>query len=161
MTISLGAGERGTGWDWATEGMLGQRGKQAIYQGLEPAEELKNHRWREWGPLYKSADQRDGQATTPDSPPILEDAGQLYEPFASAKESGIPPLVYDMDQSAQIGEIETNLGNHFKQSLANFGTGKKDASKDADWEEYISTAKAIGVETYVQIKQAAYDNRVV
>ncbi|MFC0674063.1 hypothetical protein [Brachybacterium hainanense] len=159
MTNSL-RGEKGVAWDWATADQKGIDGRQAVYQMLPTTEELKNQVWREWGPLYKSVDQRHGEAildSTPSGEPILYAGTKLVEPFATKEESGVPPLVYDMDQSAQIGEIETNLENHIKQSLANFGTGKKDASKDADWEEYISTAKAIGVETYVQIKQTAYD----
>lgn len=68
-----------------------------------------------------------------------------------------PPLVLDLDQSAQIDEITTNLESHLKQTMASFGNGEKDASKDADWEEYLSTAKAIGIETYTEIHQATYD----
>ncbi len=159
LTNSL-RGRRGVGWDWATEGQKGIDGRQAVYQMLPTPEDATNQGWREWGPLYKSTDQRHGEAIldqTPSGEPILYAGTQLVEPFATAKESGVPPLVYDLDQSAQIGEIETNLENHFTQSMADFGTGRKDAADDADWDAYITTATSIGVETYVQIKQAAYD----
>lgn len=160
LTTSMKRGERGVGWDWATAEQKGIDGRQAIYQVLPSPEELKNQTWREWGPLYQSVDQRHAEAVQDANPsvePILYAAGTLYEPFATPQERGVPPLVYDMDQSAQLGEIETNLENHFTQAMAAFGTGAKDASKDADWDEYIAGATAIGVETYVQLTQAAYD----
>lgn len=159
---SMKRGEQGVGWDWATSDQKGIDGRQAIYQVLDKGKELKNQTWREWGPLYQSVDQRHGEAVKDANPsvePILYEAGKLYEPFATKIENGVPPLIYDMDQSAEIGEIETNLDNLYKQTIAAFGTGTKDATKDADWEEYIATAKAIGVETFVQIKQTAYDAR--
>ena len=160
LTTSMKRGEKGVGWDWATSEQKGIDGRQAIYQVLPAPEELKNLTWREWGPLYQSMDQRHAEALQDSNPsvePILYAAGKLYEPFATTKETGVPPLVYDMEQSAQLGELETNLENHFTQSMAAFGTGAKDASDDADWEEYLAGAKAIGVETFVQLKQAAYD----
>ncbi|WP_157975768.1 hypothetical protein [Brachybacterium sp. YJGR34] len=160
LTISVGRGEQGVGWDWATEGQVGIDGQQAVSQVLPTPEELKNQAWREWGPLYKSMSQRHGEAvleSTPSVEPILYEAGTLYEPFATAEESGVPPLVLDLDQSAAAGEILTNLDSHFTQAMAAFGTGKKDASKDADWNEYLETARSIGIETYVQTHQEAYD----
>lgn len=127
---------------------------------LPTPEDLKNTAWREWRPLYKSMSQRHSEAVQESNPsvePILFRAAELYEPFATPEESGVPPLVLDLDQSAQIDEITTNLESHLKQTMASFGNGEKDASKDADWEEYLSTAKAIGIETYTEIHQATYD----
>ena len=162
LTISVGRGEQGVGWDYATEGEKGIDGRQAIYKVLPTPEDLKNQAWREWGPLYKSMDQRHGEAVLPEAAtvePTLYAAGKAYEPFATKEESGVPPVIFDLDQSAQIGEIQTNLEAHLKQTLANFATGKKDASKDADWNEYLETAKAIGITTYTEIHQAAYDQQ--
>ncbi|WP_193106210.1 hypothetical protein [Brachybacterium sp. FME24] len=160
LTISGGRGEQGVGWDFASEGQMGIDGQQAVYEVLPTPEDLKNTAWREWGPLYKSMSQRHGevvQESNPSVEPILFRAAELYEPFATPEESGVPPLVLDMDQSAQIGEITTNLESHLKQAMAAFGTGAKDASDDADWDEYIATASSIGIDTYTEIHQAAYD----
>lgn len=160
LTISVGRGEQGVGWDFASEGQKGIDGQQAVYEVLPTPEDLKNTAWREWGPLYKSMSQRHGEAVQESNPsvePILFRAAELYEPFATPVESGVPPLVLDMDQSARIGEITTNLESHLKQTMAAFGTGAKDASDDAAWDEYITTAKAIGIDDYVEIHQTAYD----
>ncbi|MGP5365243.1 hypothetical protein ACTXLB_18195, partial [Brachybacterium tyrofermentans] len=162
LTISVGRGEQGTGWEYASEGQKGIDSQQAVYEVLPTPEDLKNTAWREWGPLYKSMSQRHGEAVQESNPsvePILFRAAELYEPFATPEESGVPPLVLDMDQSAQIGEITTNLESHLKQTMAAFGTGAKDASDDAAWDEYIATAKAIGIDDYVEIHQAAYDTQ--
>lgn len=160
LTISVGRGEQGVGWDWAGSDLTGIDGQQAVYEVLPTPEDLKNTAWREWGPLYKSMSQRHGEAVldaTPSIEPILYAAGKAYEPYATPEEAGIPPLVLDMEQSAQVGEIETNLVSHLTQSLSAFGTGSRDAADDADWEEFLSTARSIGIETYVQIHQDAHD----
>ena len=162
MTVSITRGEQGADWDWADEGLQGIDGQQAVYTVLNPGDELKNRTWREWGPLYKSMSQRHSEALEEDSPsiePILYEGTVLVEPFATAEEIGVPPLVFDMEQSAQTGEIILNLEDHLKQTLADFATGRADAADDADWNAYLDTAKAIGIESYVSISQAAYDQQ--
>jgi putative aldouronate transport system substrate-binding protein len=162
LTIAVGRGEQGTGWDYSDKGAEGIDGRQAIYKVLPTPEDLKNQAWREWGPLYKSSDQRLGEEVDKESQtvePILYDAGKLYEPYASNQDYSLPTLVYTIDQAAQQGEISTNLSDAFKQAMADFGTGKKDASNDADWDAYISSCTSIGSDSLVELQQAAYDEQ--
>lgn len=162
LTISVGSGVQGTAWDYAKEGAKGIDGRQAVYTALPGTEDLKNQAWREWGPLYKSGDERLAAAVTDDAPtvePVLYAAGKLYEPYAMPEDMTPPNLFYDTDASAQLGEIQTNLTNAYQQAMADFGTGKKDASKDADWQAYLEQCKAIGVEDLLKLQQDAYDKQ--
>lgn len=160
MTISLNRAERGVDWDWADADQVGIDGQQAVYQILNLVDANTNRVWREWGPCYKSVSQRHSEAVPENSKsiePILYQATQLYEPYATPEAVGLPPLVFDTEQSAQVGEIETNLENHLRQTFADFGTGRADATNDNDWNAYLETARSIGMESYLSINQTAYD----
>ncbi|MEE1649445.1 extracellular solute-binding protein [Brachybacterium sp. J144] len=160
LTTAMGRGQEGPGWVWAGEGTLGIDGEQAVYEVVPGSTELKNTGWWEWGPYYKSMGQRHGEAVqegTTSIEPSLYESAAAYEPYRIAKESKIPELAFDLDQSAEIGEIEANLNQHLTQSFANFGTGKADASKDADWTAFVETFSSMGLERYLEITQSAYD----
>lgn len=160
MTISMGRGEQGTDWDFSDVGTTGIDEEQAVYEVIPSEEPLSNKAWWEWGPFFKSTSQRHGEAVMEGSTsiePSLYQAGKAYEPYQIPKELKVPTLAFDMDQSAQVGEIETNLVNHLKQSFASIATGKADMSKDADWSAHVEQFTAIGVENLLSIHQEAYD----
>lgn len=160
MTISIGSGEQGVGWEFADEGMEGINGEQAVYARIQ--NELENQTWWEWGPFYKSASQRHGEAVEQGVRTIegvLYEAGAAYEPYRIPKENKLPPLMFTMDESAQVGETETNLTQHIEQFMAAFGTGRSDVDNDADWQEFQDGFTSIGVDNYLEIQQTAYDRQ--
>lgn len=160
MTIAMGAGEKGVGWDFADEDAIGIDGGKAVYTRIP--NEIENQVWWEWGPFYKSASQRHGEAVDPDVPTIegvLYDAGALYEPHQIPQENKVPPLMFTMDESAQVGETETNLIQHLEQFFAALGTGRADVDDDADWQEFQDGFTSIGLDNYLEIQQAAYDRQ--
>lgn len=162
LTISMGRGEQGKGWDFADTDLTGIDGEQALYEVLDAGEDVANQGWWEWGPFFKSQDQRHGEAVTPDSgsvEPSLYEAGVAYEPYQIPKDLVVPTMAYDMEQSAQIGELETNVVQHLQQTYAALATGSSDMTKDADWQAYVEKAKTVGVDSLVQIYQEAYDNQ--
>ena len=162
MTTSMGRGEQGVGWDWATEGTKGLDDQQAVYEVIPGSTDLKNQGWWEWGPFYKSMGQRHGEALEKGSTsvePILYQAGRAYEPYRIDKSLKVPTLAFDTDQSAQVGEIQTNLDQHLAQSFSRFATGKADASKDADWNTFTDQFMAMGLESLLSIQQEAYDQQ--
>ena len=160
MTISMGAGEKGVGWDFADQGAVGIDGEQAVYARIP--NDLENQLWWEWGPFYKSSSQRHGEAVDPDVPTIegvLYEAGAAYEPYRVPQEIKVPPLMFTMDESAQVGETETNLLQHLEQFFAAFGTGRADVDDDADWQEFQDGFTSIGLDNYLEIQQTAYDRQ--
>lgn len=162
MTISMGRGEQGLGWEFADEGMEGVNGDQAVYTRLMHGDEIDNQTWWEWGPFYKSASQRQSETVEEDTLTIegvLYDAGAAYEPYRIPQESKVPPLVFTNEESGQVGETETNLLQHLEQFFAAIGTGRSDVDDDADWQEFIDGFTSIGLENYLEIQQTAYDRQ--
>lgn len=160
MTISMGRGEKGKGWDYADTGAVGIDGEQAVYSVLPGGGDIPNQVWWEWGPFFKSMSQRHGEAVLDDSnsvEPSLYEAGKAYEPYRIDKELVVPPLAFDMEQSAVVGELETNLVQHLEQSFAAAASGKIDLTKDADWQAYVDKFTAIGVDDLLNVYQEAYD----
>lgn len=161
MTISMGRGEKGKGWDYADVGAKGIDGQQAVYSVINQGENpVPNQSWWEWGPFYKSSAQRlseELQDSGASVEPIIYQACKDYEPYRLAKEMKVPPLVFDTDQASQVGEAKTNLETALKQGLSSFCTGKTDASKDADWKAFTGQFTSIGVEQYLKTNQDAYD----
>lgn len=160
MTISMGAGEKGVGWDFSDEGAIGIDGEQAVYTRIQ--NDLDNQVWWEWGPYYKSISQRHGEEVDPEVPTIegvLYEAGALYEPYRIPRESKVPPLMFTMEESSVIGEAETNLVQHLEQFFAALGTGRADVDDDADWQEFQDGFTSIGLDNYLEIQQTAYDRQ--
>jgi putative aldouronate transport system substrate-binding protein len=160
MTIAMARGERGVGWDFSDVGTTGIDGEQAVYEVLPGSADLTNYGWWEWGPFFKSTSQRHGEAVLEGSSsvePSLFQAGKAYEPYRVPQELKVPTLAFDMDQSAQIGEIETNLVQHLEQSFAAAASGSADFTKDADWQSYVEQFTTIGVDNLLAIYQEAYD----
>lgn len=162
MTISMGRGEQGTGWDYAGTDAVGIDGQQALYEVLPGSTELTNQAWWEWGPFFKSMSQRHGEAVMEGSSsiePSLFAAGEAYEPYRLDQELVLPTLAFDMEQSAQVGEIETNLIQHLEQSIASAASGRTDFTRDADWQAYADQFTTIGVENLLEIYQSALDEQ--
>ncbi|WP_181869814.1 hypothetical protein [Brachybacterium alimentarium] len=162
LTISIGRGEQGVGWDYTDPGAVGIDGEQAVYEVIPDGADLTNQGWWEWGPSYKSSSQRHGEAVLDGSSsiePSLFKAGMAYEPYRIAQDLKVPMLAFDMEQSAQVGELETNLSQHLEQSFAQIATGKSDFAKDADWKAYVDQFTTIGVDQLLSTYQEAYDSQ--
>lgn len=160
LTVSMGRGEQGVGWDYSDKGATGIDGEQAVYEVIPEGADLTNQAWWEWGPSYKSMSQRHGEAVEDGSSsiePSLFDAGKAYEPYRISQDLKVPMLAFDMEQSAQVGELDTNLQQHLKQSFAQIATGKADFTKDADWTAYVDQFTTIGVDQLLSTYQEAYD----
>ena len=55
----------------------------------------------------------------------------------------------------QIADIQTSLQTYVKESMARFATG--DLSVDNDWDSYVKELDNIGLQTYIEVSQQAYD----
>jgi len=112
--------------------------------------------------MARSNDFRLSQFADPKNPNFEKDlyeASRPYEPFAQSKDWQLPPLIFDEAGAASNADIATVLTNHVKQSLASFSIGKLDINDDAAWNDYTSKIDKMGIATYLQTYQAAYDSR--
>src|SRR5699024_9011012 len=106
--------------------------------------------------------QRQGEAVDPDVPTIegvQYEAGAAYEPNRIPTGKKVPPLMFTMDESGQVGETETSLIRHLEQFFAAIGTGRADVEADADWQDFQDCCTAIGQDNYLESQQTAYDRQ--
>ncbi len=160
-TIDAYGGTQNKNWTWAKAGQNGINGKQAVY-ALDIWPAPVGTSWNQYSVMARSNDFRLGQFADPKNPNFEKDlyeSSRPYEPFAQKKEWQLPPLIFDEAGAASNADIATVLTNHVKQSLASFSIGKLDIHSDAAWADYTSKIDKMGIATYLQTYQAAYDAR--
>lgn len=64
-------------------------------------------------------------------------------------------IIYDPEEAEQIADIKTSLETYVKESMARFATG--DMSIERDWDSYVKELENIGLQTYIEVSQKAYD----
>ena len=153
-SLERGLGTQGLYWDWADGKQLGIDGRAALYAKL-PEEENKpdNVSWPEFSPHNSSLDVRHGEAVNEDTSiePALFRAGQLYEPFRSPLESVYASPFFSTEQSAEIGELRTNLDTTYAQLTTQMAMGDLDPTDDSHWEQYVAAFTNAGVERYLEV----------
>ncbi len=69
-------------------------------------------------------------------------------------------LVYTADEVESVAETTTLLAQYARQARAEFATGVSDPNNDADWQAYLDKLETIGLSSFLQIAQAAYDRAI-
>ena len=96
---------------------------------------------------------RHGEAVNEDTSiePALFRAGQLYEPFRSPIESVYANPFFTSAQSAEIGELRTNLDATYAQLTTQMALGDLDPTNDSHWEQFVAGFTNAGVERYIEV----------
>ncbi len=80
-------------------------------------------------------------------------AHMIYEPYAVY--TNIPFIVWcgDYDIGTEYGELNTQINDYVRTSLAAFVLGKDgfDPNNDADWQKYLDQLNGLGLERYIEI----------
>lgn len=155
------AGNPETNWSWAKDGDTSLTGGPAVFKIKEwPAPEGQG--WSQHSVMYRSNDFRLGQYSDPDNPDFeqgLYEVSTEYEPFAEPKEFQLPPLIFDESGAAQKAETAAAIEKHVEQHLAKFAVGELNIDDDAAWNGYVSAFDGMGLQSYLQLHQEAYENR--
>ena len=160
-------GVEGEGWRNAEEG------EKPLDESLEPSfrdlavDKEKNTKWGSFGSFYEPADYRNAQVFPDD---IYTSAGlerrlfQATEPYAEVTPKDDPEvfpwyaLWPDDETSSEFGDLQTNITSAVSQAEAQFITGERDITSDAEWDSYIADLEKLGSDRYVELWQAMYDN---
>ena len=59
------------------------------------------------------------------------------------------------DEAIEVSRLYNEIEKFMKESITNFITN---GVTDNNWQTFLDTAKAVGVDRYIQIYQKAYDN---
>lgn len=163
--IRASMGPEGEAWVPAVDGDL------ALDPELEPTfrpityDETSNAAWRSMSQYWDSLEFRNAQVVpediyTPDGyERRLLYATQEYEPF-QPDESVIFPIEKlwpDLETSAELAELQTNIATYITQAQAEFVTGQRDITDDGAWDAYVADIDGLGLARYLELLQTAYD----
>ena len=163
--IRASMGPEGEAWVPAEEGDL------ALDPELDPTfrpvtyDETSNAAWRSMSQYWDSLEFRNAQVVpediyTPDGyERRLLYATQEYEPYKPDESILFPvdKLWPDLETSAELAELQTNIATYITQAQAEFVTGQRDIADDAAWDAYVADIEGLGLDRYLELLQAAYD----
>lgn len=150
----------GEDWSWAEEGELDLEGRQAVWKPLVIFTGPTNRTWGGVGPMYisnylaMSAGVDQSTADT-DLGYLLHVAAKTYEPYKQPQEMVVPPLAFTEEQATAIADPGTAIPQYVNQMFTAFVRGDTDI--DAGWDQYLATLEQMGLASFTQVYQDAYD----
>ena len=66
-------------------------------------------------------------------------------------------MVYTEEEKEETEAERTACADYYKKSRTDFCVGKLDPNSDADWQEYLDTLADLGLETWLELAQIAFD----
>lgn len=164
--------DEGTDWVWEpNDGSVGLNGEPAMYSIAEHAQyssDVQNHDWQDVTIRYAPADYRLGQATDADIDvgtaagleKLLFDATKnCQEPYAQDPSKGhldvLPSLKLTADEAVELQTIQVEVQNYLNEKKVAFITGTEDIEEG--WDAYVEGMYDCGLQTMIDIYQAAYD----
>ncbi|MDM8529187.1 extracellular solute-binding protein [Anaerolineales bacterium HSG24] len=163
-TLRANLGREGEDWRWAEEGEVGINGESAIWKRLLAYGDKHNFHWGHAGNTYRSNALRLGE--TADNPTenleviLYNETKTKMAPHVQSLDKIIPPLVFDVEQAAELAELRQTITDYIREMELRFILGEADINSDTAWEEYRVTLDSLGLNRYVEIYQAAYNVQV-
>jgi putative aldouronate transport system substrate-binding protein len=158
--LMMKEGEPGVDWRWAKPGEMSYTGDPAVWAILRSEGEmladnkvLPHFMGGYWpGDLYDKS-VWDGDPLYIEARLYL--ASLKYAPFAPKED--VPPFSYTTDEASEFGQLRSQINTYVTERFARFITGDLDIERD--WDSYLSEFKALGLDRYIEIMQAAYDRQ--
>jgi putative aldouronate transport system substrate-binding protein len=128
-------------------GRSGGSGNMDRYEGLRLLEEDWKKKFQFTGDIYDPTNYETR---------LLQETVKFL-PYAAVREH-IPPLVYDIDTSNRLGQIQPPITDYVKTAIVEFITGRR-VLNDAGWNTYKQDLDRLGYPEMVQIMQTAYNKK--
>ncbi|NAZ84150.1 ABC transporter substrate-binding protein [Kineococcus sp. R8] len=160
-------GKEGIGWKKPVAGDVAlDTNEEPLYNTI-PApsgENPPNDAWGSMAQYFSNAAFRGAQVQPTDIYEAtgyerrLFDATKLYD-GKEPQEQVFPSwsVWIDPAEAGEFAELKTNIENYVSQNSAQFVTGQKDPSDDAQWTAYVEGLEALGLPRYLELQQAGYD----
>lgn len=170
MGISTRWGTQGKDWDYAkdvdnadqfTASVTGFDLSVVAYDDANfwGGDAVGNSSWRQIGPFVRHYAIANGVAVDPDNVSdytlILNEAWALFQNGGWKPDEVLSTMIYTVDESDVIAEIQSNLKTYVEEYFAAVMVGNKNL--DADWDAYVAELENIGLEEYLEVVQAVYD----
>lgn len=130
-------------------------GYPALIKPILPWGGTQNSHWSEIQSTFRDAEVTHGQVWngTIDFNYLIAQAVPEY--LSYIPDEYLWKRVFTEEEAEEVGELDVNLRNYVKESIARFITG--DLSIETGWDSYLKELSTIGVDRYVEINQAVYD----
>lgn len=121
---------------------------------------VQNKMWYGQGPRYTSLMQYRGiDGQYPEDPNKInymvlsrQKSAEYY--YNAHPETVLPTLLYQKEESEELAQIQESITTYVDQCLAEFITGNRPIS---DWDNYIKELDTMGLQTWLDTAQIAYD----
>lgn len=145
------------GWREAKDGEVGADGEKALFYPYGLNNEV-NCGWQtgQVVPRYQSFAAHTGMTVPADGhyEQMLYDVTvNDYWPYKA--EDSVPPLYMEDDVASEFAELQTMLVDYCNEAASQFITGVRDI--DAEWDSYLDELNRLGLERFLEIYQASYD----
>lgn len=164
-------GAEGINWVAPDEGAKSAQGLDAQYKLLIDALSVQNTSC--WGTIASTfnryAEGEEAQSDPNASKYFatrLEMHAESYRLFQEAAEKNnpkniVPPLVYTTEEKEDSLMIRTNINDYWKKAQTDFlnGVDGMDINSDKSWNEYLKKLDDMGLQTYLELAQKAYDRQ--
>ncbi|MCQ6557769.1 extracellular solute-binding protein [Paenibacillus mendelii] len=160
-------GLEGKYWEKAKEGEKDVHGNQAKYS-LKPAYwdigTTFNDTWDQMGITRRTRDIRESWAVPEDPFSQVGYEYRLYMETANNYENKQPevtfPLTIFMDDkdAKEANLLRTQINEYVRSNMAQFVTGSRKLN-DGEWDKYVKGFDGLNLNRYLEIYQAAYDNK--
>jgi putative aldouronate transport system substrate-binding protein len=159
-------GLEGEQWEYAAEGTVDLKGRPATYLKLtnrvETETEARDY-LLQFRPRMATDSFRTSNVIASDD--IYDPASSQYElrlyqateavaPYWP--EETLPPLFFSQEESDKLAQLSTNINDYVVQATVRFITGDLDI--ETGWEEFQTNLTNLGIDEYLAMYQAAYDN---
>ena len=86
---------------------------------------------------------------------------ESYKLFVEAEKNNpeklCPIIVTTEEEKDKTETVRTNVGGYASSMMTEFCTGKSDVNDDKVWQKYLDELNKLGLETYIEYVQTAYD----
>jgi putative aldouronate transport system substrate-binding protein len=176
-TLLSASGPKGLYWDDADPGTIGNDGTPALIKVLSPtwaADDPENPSnkwpggtsWEQVMPMYRPAATWGKQQAQDIADPqgrgleafLYQRTATNYQPYGLPEEAILPPLWYSADDMSDLAMLRTNINTFVDENIAKFVIGSSNINSDAEWNNFQTQLKNIGIDRYLQIIQRTYNS---
>ena len=159
-------GEYGVNWTDPDPGAKSELGLDAAYKMLsDPLTQQSTAKWANIAStMVINAEGETAQVDDNTDPWIAKRAqkqAESYLLFAEAEkhnpEKLCPIIVTTEEEKDKTETIRTNINSYVSGSMTDFCTGKLDITDDKAWNDYLKKLNDMGLDTYIEYVQTAYD----
>lgn len=168
ISLTSRYGEEGVDWSEDPEVCKDYKGLFEEAEGIKCSlaqlnlqwSKVQNKHWYDVAPTYRDLETYKGiDGEYSDDPNarnfrVEYNNGSVEHYYNEHPEKTLPSLIYSLEESDEIAEIQENIKSYVDESMAAFATGNRPIS---DWDNYLKELENMGLSKWITIAQKVYD----